>query len=73
MSHSLGQPTPDLQMGDVVALRKPHACGGVNWEVSRVGADIGLRCLTCGRVVLLPRHEFRVKLKRVIRRGRDEP
>ena len=36
-------------IGDVVEMRKPHPCGGVTWEVVRVGADIGLCCQTCGR------------------------
>lgn len=69
MTESRGQPLPELQPGDVVALRKPHACGGTDWEIYRVGADIGLRCLTCGRTILLPRHEFRVKIRRVLQHG----
>jgi len=73
MNESVDHGTSDVQEGDFVALRKPHACGGINWEVVRIGADIGLRCLTCGRVILLPRHEFRVKMRRIVRRAADEP
>lgn len=62
------RPTTELQEGDVVALRKPHVCGGEDWKVTRVGADIGLSCATCGRVILLPRHEFRARLRRIVRR-----
>lgn len=47
-----------LQPGDQVRLRKPHPCGGREWQVTRIGAETGLSCLTCGRVVLLPREEF---------------
>ena len=36
-------------------LRKPHPCGGYRWRVVRLGADIGLRCLTCAHKVMLPR------------------
>lgn len=43
--------------GAVVRLRKPHACGGSEWSVTRVGAEIGLECRTCGRRVRLPRGE----------------
>jgi len=57
----------ELAPGDVVALRKPHPCGGTDWEVTRVGADIGLKCLGCGRVVMLPRHEFRLRLHHIVR------
>jgi hypothetical protein len=46
---------PDLQLGDVVRLRKPHPCGNYNWKVIRMGADIGLECVQCGRRILLPR------------------
>jgi hypothetical protein len=50
-------------MGDVVRLRKPHPCGGYEWKVVRMGADIGLECLLCGRRILLPR---RVLARRLI-------
>ncbi len=47
----------------MVRLRKPHACGSYDWQVVRVGADIGLKCLNCGRRVLLTRREFEKRLK----------
>jgi len=47
-----------VAVGDTVRLRKPHPCGGQHWQVTRVGADIGLRCLTCGHVVFLDRETF---------------
>jgi len=58
-----------LYVGDVVEMRKPHPCGSLNWEVVRVGADIGLACLTCGRRVMLPRRQFARRAKRFLRRG----
>jgi hypothetical protein len=56
-------------VGDVVEMRKPHPCGGTQWEIVRVGADIGLICLTCRRRVLLPRRKFAHQARRFIRRG----
>jgi hypothetical protein len=53
-------------VGDVVQLRKPHPCGGLEWVVTRVGADIGLRCLTCGRRVMLTRAEFEKRVKKIV-------
>ncbi|MFN3650014.1 MAG: DUF951 domain-containing protein [Armatimonadota bacterium] len=50
-------------VGDHVALRKPHACGGYQWTVTRLGADVGLLCDTCGRRVLLARREFTRRLQ----------
>lgn len=44
-----------LRRGDVLRLRKPHPCGSTDFEVVRLGADIGLRCQRCGRRILLPR------------------
>ncbi len=60
-------------MGDVVRLRKPHPCGGYEWQVVRLGADIGMVCVTCGRRVLLPRREFEKRLKTFVRRGDSQP
>jgi hypothetical protein len=54
---------PDLALEDVLRLRKPHPCGGYEWKVVRLGADIGLQCLECGRRVLLPRRELARRLK----------
>ncbi|HEX5417672.1 MAG TPA: DUF951 domain-containing protein [Chloroflexota bacterium] len=59
----------DFRLGDVVALRKPHPCGGHEWRVVRLGADIGLRCLTCERRVLLPRSELERRMKSFVSRG----
>ncbi len=61
--------TVDVKLGDVVRLRKPHPCGSYEWEVVRVGADIGLKCLKCQRRVLLERSVFERRLKQVISRG----
>jgi hypothetical protein len=55
-------PVP-VNLNDVVRMRKPHPCGGYEWTVVRLGADIGLKCNTCGRRVLLTRREFEKRLK----------
>ena len=59
----------DFRMQDVVRLRKPHPCGGFEWEVVRLGADIGVRCLTCKRRVLLERRVLEKRLKAFVSRG----
>lgn len=56
-------------MDDVVRLRKQHPCGSYEWRVIRLGADIGVRCLGCGRRVLLPRRKFEKSVKAFIQRG----
>lgn len=59
----------EFRMGDVVRLRKPHPCGGFEWEVVRLGADIGLRCRRCGRRVLLARRVLERRVKAFVSRG----
>jgi hypothetical protein len=57
---------PELHLEDILRLRKPHPCGAYEWKVVRLGADIGLECLRCGRRVLLPRRELSRRLKSVV-------
>jgi hypothetical protein len=59
----------DVQVGDTVMLRKAHPCGSVEWQVTRIGADIGLKCCGCGRKVMLPRGEFNKRTKKIISRA----
>jgi hypothetical protein len=59
----------EFRMDDVVRLRKPHPCGGTDWRIVRLGADLGLRCLTCQRRVLLPRSEVERRMKSFVSRG----
>jgi len=44
-------------VGDRITLKKKHPCGGSDWEVYRIGADIGMKCLTCERRMMLSRRE----------------
>ncbi len=55
-------------LGDVVKTRKPHPCGGDTWTVIRTGADIKIRCLTCGRIVMMDRVTFLKRRKMTVYR-----
>lgn len=55
-----------LEPGMVVRLRKPHPCGGSEWEVLRGGVDIKVRCLTCDRIVTVPRQKFTRRIKELL-------
>ncbi|RME48107.1 MAG: DUF951 domain-containing protein [Chloroflexi bacterium] len=59
----------EIRMDDIVRLRKQHPCGSYEWRVVRLGADIGIRCLGCGRRVLLPRRKFEKSVKAFVQRG----
>ena len=56
----------ELKMGVVVRLKKIHPCGGFEWEVVRLGADIGLRCLVCQRRVLMSRSTLDKRMKAIV-------
>ncbi len=58
--------TIDIKPGDIVRLRKAHPCGSHEWEVVRVGADVGLKCVKCRRRVLLDRGVFERRVKRFV-------
>lgn len=55
------------QCGDIISLKKPHACGGDEWLVQRTGMDFGLCCRKCKRNILLPRKELQRQLKAIIK------
>jgi len=60
---------PDLRMGDVIKLRKPHPCGSYLWKVVRLGADIGLVCQKCEHRVLLTRRDLARRMKAIVEQG----
>ena len=62
-------PPLELLLGDVVRLRRAHPCGGTEWLVDRLGADIGLRCQGCGRHVLIERPVLERRLAGFVSRG----
>ena len=57
----------DIQMDDVLTLKKKHPCGGFDWKVVRLGADIGIVCTTCDHKVILPRAKLEARVKKLSR------
>lgn len=57
----------DITLGDTVITKKNHPCGGNNWQCVRCGADIKLKCLTCGRIIMLDREECMKRIKKIIK------
>jgi hypothetical protein len=66
------RPALQLFLGDVLLLRRAHPCGGNEWLVDRLGADIGLRCRNCGRHVLVGRRTVERRLAGFVSRGDAE-
>ena len=57
----------NYKIGSIVIMKKQHPCGSNEWEVTRVGADIKIKCVNCGRLVMMSRIEFNKKLKKIIK------
>ncbi len=55
----------DIQIGDRLILKKGHPCGGQEWDVLRVGADIRIKCGLCGHLVMLPRTKLEKQIKKI--------
>ena len=56
-----------IDLGDIVEMKKQHPCGSKEFEVIRLGADIKIKCVGCGRIVMLPRVKFQKEAKKVIK------
>lgn len=56
-------------LGDRIETKKPHPCGGTQWEVVRIGADCKIKCCTCSRVVMLTTDDLKKRIKRILPEG----
>ena len=59
----------EINIGDEVRFNKAHPCGGDRWQVVRTGIDIGAKCMTCGRRVMMERSAFERRVKEFVSRG----
>jgi len=59
----------EINLGDIITLKKRHPCGGYDWQVVRLGADIGIKCIKCERRVLLPRSVLERRIKNFVKRA----
>lgn len=57
----------DYKLGSIVVMKKAHPCGYNEWEITRLGADIKIKCIGCGRSIMLPRIEFNKKIKKILK------
>lgn len=55
----------DIQINDIVTMKKGHPCGSNQWEVLRVGADFKIKCMGCGHMVMIPRTKLEKNIKEV--------
>lgn len=59
----------DIHVGDILLMKKPHPCGGNQFSVGRVGMDFRIRCVSCGREVMVARSKVEKNIKKVLRDG----
>ena len=56
----------EYKLGSIVVMKKQHPCGENKWEITRIGADIKIKCLNCNHEIMMDRLEFEKKLRRVL-------
>ena len=57
----------DIQIGDIVTLKKQHPCGSKEWEVLRVGMDFRLKCRGCDHQVMIPRKQVEKNIRQIVK------
>ena len=62
----------EFGLGDRVMLKKPHACGGNDWLITRTGADIKVKCMQCGRLLMIDRVDFIRMAKKILVKAEAE-
>ena len=55
----------DIQVGDIVKLKKQHPCGSHEWEVLRIGADFRIKCMGCSHQIMIPRKTLEKSVKEI--------
>ena len=59
----------NFNLGDIVEMKKQHPCGEKNFEVIRIGADVKIKCVGCGRVIMIPRAKFQKGAKKIVKKA----
>ena len=62
----------DIQVGDIVKLKKQHPCGSYFWEVLRIGMDFRLKCQGCGHQIMIPRKQVEKNIRQHIKKGESD-
>lgn len=50
-------------INDIVIMKKEHPCGSNEWKIIRIGMDVKLQCMECGRIIVLQRNKFNKSIK----------
>ena len=61
----------EYELNDIVEMKKQHPCGTNRWQITRMGADIKIKCLKCDNNIMMPRREFNKKIKKIIEKNSE--
>lgn len=59
----------EYELNDIVEMKKQHPCGTNRWQITRMGADIKIKCLKCDNNIMMPRREFNKKIKKIVEKN----
>ena len=63
----------EIHLGDIIQTKKKHPCGDDKWKITRVGADVKIKCQKCGRLIMLERGEFEKRYKKTVQHSQAVP
>lgn len=61
----------DYDVNDIVEMKKGHPCGSNEWKIIRIGADVKIKCVNCGRIIMMPKMKFDKGLKKVLNKSEN--
>ena len=62
----------DYDLNDIVEMKKEHPCHKSKyWTITRMGADIKIKCQGCGATIMFSRSDFEKRLKKVVEKAEE--
>ena len=62
----------DYNLNDIVEMKKQHPCGSSDFQITRMGADIKIKCTECARTIMMTRRDFEKRMKRIVKKTNDD-
>ena len=57
----------EYDLNDIVEMKKQHPCGSSDFQITRMGADIKIKCTECARTIMMTRRDFEKRMKRIVK------
>lgn len=61
----------EYDVNDIVEMKKGHPCGSNEWKIIRIGADVKIKCVNCGRIIMMPKIKFDKGLKKILNKAEN--